>query len=255
MQIPGVDGLFQALQFHIHTSSEHTIDGKNFGAEMHILHKDAAEDRFAVLAFMLEPSAAENNDRFEMLLEEWTGFAAKTEIVCAKADLPLNLSALVKRSAVQEFNVYDFVDGDNFFQYDAGLATPPCGDVVWWNLAEKPVSISVAQFSQLTALTVNFRSLATCLQATNANEAGSTSRDVQPLNGRTVQKICPANSRDFDEQGIVDAGDPDGVQEGEDEGDVGEGNDADEASSATNTTAAVTGAASLLAVVVAGLFL
>jgi carbonic anhydrase len=70
MQIPGVDGLFQALQFHIHTSSEHTIDGKNFGAEMHILHKDVTEDRFAVLAFMLEPSAAENNDRFEMLLEE-----------------------------------------------------------------------------------------------------------------------------------------------------------------------------------------
>jgi carbonic anhydrase len=30
MEIPGVDGVFQLLQFHIHTNSEHTMDGVRF---------------------------------------------------------------------------------------------------------------------------------------------------------------------------------------------------------------------------------
>lgn len=29
---------YNALQFHIHSSSEHTVDGASFGAEMHIVH-------------------------------------------------------------------------------------------------------------------------------------------------------------------------------------------------------------------------
>ena len=33
---------YNALQFHIHSSSEHTIDGETFEAEMHIVHTQPA---------------------------------------------------------------------------------------------------------------------------------------------------------------------------------------------------------------------
>lgn len=30
--------LFNVLQFHVHAPSEHTIDGKNYDIELHIVH-------------------------------------------------------------------------------------------------------------------------------------------------------------------------------------------------------------------------
>ena len=36
--IPGLRNQYCALQLHIHSGSEHTIDGKYFGAELHIVH-------------------------------------------------------------------------------------------------------------------------------------------------------------------------------------------------------------------------
>ena len=39
---PEAGKTFNALQFHIHSSSEHTIDGETFEAEMHIVHSREA---------------------------------------------------------------------------------------------------------------------------------------------------------------------------------------------------------------------
>lgn len=43
---------YNALQFHIHSSSEHTIDGETFDAELHIVHMQDGVDTTAALGFL-----------------------------------------------------------------------------------------------------------------------------------------------------------------------------------------------------------
>jgi hypothetical protein len=78
-----------------------------------------------------------------------------------------------------------------FYHYDGGLTTPPCSEVVWWNLADKPVSITPSQYSQLLHHILEYTKIATCEHGTSAGTAGSTGRPTQPLNGHYVEKICP----------------------------------------------------------------
>ena len=71
-----------------------------------------------------------------------------------------------------------------------------CSEVVWWNLADTPVLISVSQYNRLTQYILGYRDPVTCEYATVASSSGSTSRPIQALNGRVVQRICPSNFAD-----------------------------------------------------------
>ena len=89
------------------------------------------------------------------------------------------------RRKLQAFNVYDFVPSSTgFYQYDGGLTEPPCSEVVWWNLADAPLYISIKQFNELINLTLGYVDLDTCLNGSIASPSGSTSRPVQPLKCR-----------------------------------------------------------------------
>lgn len=75
-------GRYEAVQLHLHWSeevnrgSEHTIDGRRFDMEMHIVHKKMASDnkvqdsndKLAVLAFMIQ-AGDKNNAGFQPLVE------------------------------------------------------------------------------------------------------------------------------------------------------------------------------------------
>lgn len=45
---------FQILQFHIHSPSEHTFDGKSYDVEVHFVHKSYNENKLAVLAVFFD---------------------------------------------------------------------------------------------------------------------------------------------------------------------------------------------------------
>jgi carbonic anhydrase len=85
VEIPGIEGVYRAAQFHIHTSSEHTIDGEFFGAELHTVHAEVGGDRFAVVGMMIQPSAAEENELFQELLNGWAKVMQFNEDQCASA--------------------------------------------------------------------------------------------------------------------------------------------------------------------------
>lgn len=72
----------------------------------------------------------------------------------------------------------------------------PCSEVVEWNVADKPLSISIAQYNDLSSLILNYVAADTCERATIASPSGSTSRPVQDLNGRNVSRICPVDYQD-----------------------------------------------------------
>jgi len=86
------------------------------------------------------------------------------------------------------------VEGHTFYHYDGGLTTPLCDEIVWWNLSDAVMDISVRQFNDFADIILNTQveKDGQCQKTTVANKAGSTSRPVQPLYGRTIDRICPS---------------------------------------------------------------
>lgn len=81
--------------------------------------------------------------------------------------------------------------GYGIYAYRGGLTTPPCTEIVNWNLLDTPLFASKSQVRRLYELILCFVEVTTCKHATIANEAGYTNRPVQQLHNRTVLHRCP----------------------------------------------------------------
>lgn len=125
MRIPFVEGVFEAVQFHMHIGSEHTIGGQRYESEFHIVHKQKGGDRFAVVGIMLNGDAKTPNIKFQRLLDGWEQVAQKVAADCGDEVLKKK-----PRTVTEEFNIYDLIPPSaNFYHYDGSLTTPPCSEV------------------------------------------------------------------------------------------------------------------------------
>lgn len=144
MMIPGIDATttYEAIEFHIHSASEHSINGQYFGAELHIVHKEIDGDRLAVVGIFLKPGFPSNNPTFQIALDHWNATRTKAADACNKKDN----SARRQLQVNQYFNVYDLIPpNSSYYQYNGSLittTTSPCSDVDW-NIASKKQMISV----------------------------------------------------------------------------------------------------------------
>jgi carbonic anhydrase len=141
--------VYKLAQFHFHSPSEHTIDGKHAPMEMHLVHKDA-EGKLAVVGVLIQEGAA--NPELEVLwkhLPKTVGRAKPVEgvMVNAKKLLPPTLAS---------------------YRYSGSLTTPPCSEQVAWFVLQQPITASAEQ-------------IATFQKIIRGNN-----RPVQPLHGRTV---------------------------------------------------------------------
>ena len=111
---------FDPLQLHFHSPSEHTIDGRYFDVELHIVHKykGTEGELGAVLGifFDREVGGDEPNDFIESL-----------EFSRAQPEgLPIS-----------DVNLKDFqtqLEHDGYWSYDGSLTTPPCSEGIKWTL-------------------------------------------------------------------------------------------------------------------------
>jgi carbonic anhydrase len=195
--IPGIDDTFHFAQFHIHLSSEHTIDDQFFSAELpHMVHLNSDNSRAAVIGTMVEPSRVTDNPVFEPYLQAFR--VARAAVECESC-LSNEIAAANPKSPGSDNDVhpYKLVEGNTFYHYDGGLTTPLCDEIVWWNLADTVMDISVRQFNDLADMILNTHVVKEddwqCKKITVANKAGSTSRPVQQLNGRKIDRICPSH--------------------------------------------------------------
>jgi carbonic anhydrase len=148
----GVD--YDLKQFHVHTPSEHTINGKHSPLEVHLVHKSAAGD-LAVIGLLVEsgPANAELEKIWRIAPEhEGTGGVA----------VGVNLANVLPATRVT-------------YRYAGSLTTPPCSEHVRWIVMQTPITMSEAQITKLEGLFAG------------AEFPEGNCRPVQPLGARTVE--------------------------------------------------------------------
>ncbi len=143
-----VDGQrFPLVQFHLHEPSEHTVEGRRFDGELHLVHRDDA-GRIAVVSVLL--TAGEPDAALAPFIDALPADAGATAEV---ADFdPSALLPATRRT----------------FRYEGSLTTPPCTEGVRWLVMTTPVEVSRAQLDA-------FREV-----------ISENDRPLQPLHGREL---------------------------------------------------------------------
>ena len=145
-----VDGqTFSLLQYHFHSPSEHTLDGKHFPMEMHLVHK-SADGKLAVIGAFVAEGAA--NAAFEPV---WANLPKEKGVEVHLEHVEVDVDALLPEDRTT-------------FRYDGSLTTPPCSEGVKWFVLANPVALSSKQIAAFRAV----------VQDNN--------RPTQPLNGRKI---------------------------------------------------------------------
>ncbi len=129
-----VDGLiYNLLQFHTHTHSEHAINGTHAPLEMHFVHQNATTGKLAVIG---------------VLVEEGTENAVLEHFV---HHLPGTKDGSYESS--DTFSALDLMPSDkSYFTYAGSLTTPPCSEIVTWIVMEHPIEASTTQIHDFEAL-------------------------------------------------------------------------------------------------------
>lgn len=143
-----VDGhTWEALQFHFHAHSEHTIEGGSMPLELHIVHRDS-EGGLAVVGVFIAEGASN------------AALAAVFEHLPAEKGEPEEVAGV-------EINAADLLPVDlSAWRYDGSLTTPPCSEGVRWHVLSEPIEASPAQIAAFEAI------------------VSDNFRPVQPLNDR-----------------------------------------------------------------------
>jgi carbonic anhydrase len=154
-----VTDTYQLLQFHFHAPSEHTIDGKQYDAELHLVHQNIL-GQLAVVGVLLSMSDTAPSSIFDDILMT----APMTVGSGSREGVSLNANALLP------------VDPD-YFTYAGSLTTPPCSEGVRWFVMQTPVAVSPYVIKQLHLIASQFPGY---------NGFANNNRPVTPLNTRTI---------------------------------------------------------------------
>ncbi|TMX00156.1 hypothetical protein EJD97_001306 [Solanum chilense] len=152
---------YQLLQIHWHTPSEHSIDGKRYDMEAHLVHM-SSDGKIAVIAILYE-----------------IGLLPDDLLTILEGDL---IAVADKKGAEKPMGIIDpniiKLDVNIYYRYIGSLTTPPCTQGVVWTIDGKVNSVTARQIK--------------LLQDAVVNGFESNARPVQPLNGRSIElnKSC-----------------------------------------------------------------
>jgi len=118
---------YQLKQFHFHTPSEHTFDGKHLPMEVHFVHQSA------VVGVLFAEGPA--NENLSKLIANFPAAKGQSAVLPAEK-LDLNLQLPAKKAA---------------YTYMGSLTTPPCTENVEWFVFREPVRASREQLSAFAA--------------------------------------------------------------------------------------------------------
>lgn len=118
-------------QFHFHTPSEHTLVGAHKAMEAHFVHAAADGGLLVIGVFM---QAGRPNATFSEVI-------AAAPQAAGNADKPLKLDPGALLPAVP-----------TTYRYEGSLTTPPCSEVVDWNVFATPIDVAQADIDAFRGL-------------------------------------------------------------------------------------------------------
>ncbi|MBI1910655.1 MAG: carbonic anhydrase family protein [Deltaproteobacteria bacterium] len=146
IKVDGVD--FQLVQFHFHTPSEHTVGGKSFGQELHLVHKND-KGELAVVGVLIEKG--KENAAYKKI---WSNLPRKADEK-KEVNAEINAEELLPKTRAA-------------FRYTGSLTTPPCSEGVNWIVLKSPIQMSAKQIDSIQKI------------------MHRNNRPVQPIQGRKV---------------------------------------------------------------------
>jgi carbonic anhydrase len=135
------------VQYHFHNPSEHTLSGRRFPMEMHMVHRSAA-GTLAVVGVLIQEGG--HNRAFEPV---WSNLPKTRGVETHYEHVKVDVDALLPAVRTS-------------YRYDGSLTTPPCTEGVKWIVLTMPIELDAAQIHAFTDV------------------MHDNSRPVQPLNGR-----------------------------------------------------------------------
>lgn len=140
---------YQLLQFHFHSPSEHTLNGKSYPMETHLVHQ-SEDGELAVLGIFI--TEGNENEFIEAL---WSSIP-ETGVENTVSGIEVNVNALLPEDL-------------SYYHYTGSLTTPPCSEGVNWNVLKTTIELSSEQLAGFNSFY-------------NGN-----ARPVQPLNDRELE--------------------------------------------------------------------
>ncbi|KAF3580367.1 hypothetical protein DY000_02030404 [Brassica cretica] len=157
IKINGIE--YQLLQLHWHSPSEHTINGRRFALELHMVH-ESINGSMAVVTVLYKIG---RSDSFLTLLEN-------------------KLSAMTDQNEA-EFNIGMIdpkeikIGSRKYYRYVGSLTTPPCTQNITWTVVKKVRTVA--------------RNQVRLLRVAVHDDSNTNARPVQPTNKRVVKLYRP----------------------------------------------------------------
>ncbi|XP_063337904.2 carbonic anhydrase 4-like [Pelmatolapia mariae] len=158
-----LSGQYQAVQFHFHwgngssvPGSEHTVDGKRYPMELHIVNTKSSYNRnitqaatdstgIAALSFFIEVMSGNSTGQ----PESWRNLTSYLASITEKGQ---------NVSIAAGFSLKDLLNGvdlSKYYRYLGSLTTPNCSEAVVWTVFKDPIKVS-KDLIDLFSTTVHF---------------------------------------------------------------------------------------------------
>lgn len=153
---------YNLVQFHVHATSEHTLNGKSYALEAHLVHRNDL-GQLAVVGVLFDSAVGASRTALDTMIE----------------NSPENVGTKEKANSTIPV---DFVPtSGNFYFYNGSLTTPPCTEGVTWIVAADTKTILPATLTTLHNLIKKFPSY---------NNYENNNRPIVPSSsGRPVVKL------------------------------------------------------------------
>lgn len=122
---------YDLVQYHFHSPSEHTVQGRQYPMEMHLVHK-AESGGLAVIGVFVE--AGPHNAAFDPI---WSNLPTQKGVETHYPQVNVDVDRLLPANRVS-------------YRYDGSLTTPPCSEGVRWIVMATPIQLSAQQIKAFT---------------------------------------------------------------------------------------------------------